>query len=74
LVYKYGSTSAPPGNGSNHYLSTIGSAMQAMTNAQSIMVASCPLYDDDSGAQQYRHSFNRDCQSGFGPVGSPRSL
>jgi hypothetical protein len=71
LVYKYGSISAPPGNGSNHYLSTIGSAMQAMPNGQSITAASCPLYDDDSGAPQYRHSFSRDCQSGFGPVGSP---
>jgi hypothetical protein len=78
LVYKYGdgSTSTPPGGGSNHYFSTIGlapgSALQAMQpGGPSITVASCPLYDDDSGQPQYRHGFSRDCQSGFGSVGSP---
>jgi hypothetical protein len=74
LVYKYGdgSISAPPGSGSNHYLSTIGGALQAMqSEGASINVASCPLYDDDSGQPQYRHGFSRDCQSGFGSVGSP---
>jgi hypothetical protein len=73
LVYKYGdgSTAAPPGGGSNHYLSTIGGALQAMQpGGASIYVASCPLYDDDSGQPQYRHGFSRDCQSGFGSVGS----
>jgi hypothetical protein len=77
LVYKYGGAiSAPPGGGSNHYFSTIrlapGGALQAMTpGGPTINVASCPLYDDDSGQPQYRHSFSRDCQSGFGSVGSP---
>lgn len=75
LVYKYGDgpVSAPPGGGSNHYFSTIGGALQAMTpdGTSTINVASCPLYDDDSGQPQYRHSFSRDCQSGSGSVGSP---
>lgn len=72
LVYKYGSASpAPSGGGSNHYLSTIGGALQAMNFVDPTNVSSCPLYDDDNGQPQYRHGFNRDCQSGFGPVGAP---
>jgi hypothetical protein len=71
LVYRYGATPAPPGNGSNHYLSTIGGALQPMAIGTSIDVASCPLYEDDASRLQYRHSFFRDCQSGFGSAGSP---
>ena len=76
LVYKYGGAlPAPPGGGSNHYFSTIGTpggAMQAMPVGveSAINAHSCPLYDDDSGQPQYRHSFWRDC-SGLGVVGSP---
>jgi hypothetical protein len=71
LVYKYGATPAPPGNGSNHYMSTVGGALQPMAIGTQIEVASCPLYDDDAVRLQYRHSFYRDCQSGFGPAGWP---
>jgi hypothetical protein len=73
LVYKYGaSSSAPPGGGSNHYLSTIGgTALQALPPSGTTIKTSCPLYDDDSGQPQYRHSFSRDCQGGFGSEGSP---
>jgi hypothetical protein len=72
LVYKYGDGSipAPPGGGSNHYLSTIGGNLHTMQPGASINVTSCPLYDDDSGQPQYRHGFSRDCQSGFGSEGS----
>lgn len=71
LVYKYGSIPAPPGGGSNHYFSTIGgTALQAMPEGGTSIKTSCPLYDDDSGQPQYRHGFSRDCQSGFGSVGS----
>ena len=78
LVYKYGGAiPAPPGGGYNHYFSTIGlvpgGALQVMALGAggAITAASCPLYVDDSGQPQYRHSFYRDCQSGLGPVGSP---
>jgi hypothetical protein len=27
--------------------------------------------DDDAAPGQYRHSFDRDCQSGLGPIGDP---
>lgn len=72
LVYKYDDASMPI-SGSNHYVSTIGGAFQAMGvgEANSIEVASCPLYDDDAATGQYRHSFNRDCQSGLGAIGEP---
>jgi hypothetical protein len=75
LRYAYSSTNpVPPGDGTNHYFSTIkldgGGALQAMSPETTISVASCPLYDDDSGQPQYRHGFYRDCQSGFGPEGS----
>ena len=54
LVYKYGSMQAPPGGGSNHYLSTIeGTALQAMLIGEISIKTSCPLYDDDSGQPQY---------------------
>lgn len=36
-----------------------------MTVGSSQKVASCPLYDDAAGQPQYRHSFQRDCQSGL---------
>lgn len=64
LIYKYGREGVSPGSGSNHYLSTIGANLQEMPFPSSVSVKSCPLYEDES-ARQYRHSFNRDCQSGF---------
>jgi hypothetical protein len=76
LVYDYsapldGQTAAPPGDGPNHYVSTIGGNLHTMLVGETVQVSSCPLYDDQSGQPQYRHSFARDCQSGFGSVGSP---
>ena len=73
LVYDYTNdpanpTPAPPGTGSNQYLSTIGGNLGLMLVGEWIDVASCPLYDDELS---YRHSFYRDCQSGLGSVGSP---
>ena len=78
LVYNYddGPASSPPGGGTNHYFSTIslapGGALQTMMpGGASINKAGCLLYNDDSDQPQYRHSFSRDCGSGFGSVGSP---
>lgn len=68
LKYRYpAGAPLPPGDGSHHYFSTIkveGMALQAMPINTSILVASCPLYNDQSGQPQYRHGFYRDCQSG----------
>lgn len=76
LTYHYPvTTSVPPGDGSRqrHYLSTIGlgnGPLQNIPIGNSILVASCPLYDDPSGQLQYRHGFYRDCGSGLGSEGS----
>lgn len=72
LVYNYAAvdgnpSTTPPGTGSNHYISTIGGNLQPMQVGDLIEVASCPLYDNEVS---YRHSFYRDCQSGFGSAGS----
>jgi hypothetical protein len=44
--------------------------LQNIPIGSSILVASCPLYDDPSGQPQYRHGFYRDCGTGLGPEGS----
>jgi len=72
LKYRYPATApvppgVPPGDGSHHYFSTIkldGHPLQNMAQGDVTHVASCPLYDDPSGQPQYRHGFQRDCQSG----------
>ena len=75
LIYKY-PTSAPPMpiSGSNHYMATLrvepGIGLQAMPVLATQRQASCPIYDDDNSAFQYRHGFYRDCQRGLGPEGS----
>ena len=74
LTYHYPVTTLP-GDGSHqhHYLSTLALGNGPLQNIQignSIVVASCPLYDDPSGQPQYRHGFYRDCGSGLGAEGS----
>lgn len=73
LVYDYTNdpsnpTTAPPGTGAHHYLSTIGGNLGTMQVGQAIDVASCPFYGDNPS---YRHSFDRACQSGLGSAGGP---
>lgn len=74
LTYDYpGATPAGDGSHQHHYLSTLALGNGPVQNIgidSWIFVASCPLYDDPSGQQQYRHSFYRDCGSGLGPEGS----
>lgn len=47
-----------------------GVGLQVLPEGESQRLASCPIYDDDNSAFQYRHGFYRDCQRGLGPEGS----
>ena len=62
-----------PISGSNHYMATLrvepGVGLQLLPEDESQRLASCPIYDDDNSAFQYRHGFYRDCQRGLGPEG-----
>ena len=78
LIYEYSAfnPSAPPMpiSGSNHYMATLrvepGVGLQVLPVGESQRQASCPIYDDDNSAFEYRHGFYRDCQRGLGPEGS----